>query len=149
MVIGDGADNPGGGAPSDATFVARALLDAVRPGGAWAGARAAVGALYDPETVRRASEVGVGGSASFALGGRHGWASGEPLVVDARVVELTDGHVICTSMRKGHALEFGPCARLDVGSLSIVVCSRRAASVRPGDSFCSTTSTRRRATSWR
>ncbi len=126
VVISDFADNPGGGAPSDATFVARALLNAVRAGGAWAGARAAVGALYDPETVRRASEVGVGGSASFAVGGRHGWASGTPLVVDARVAALTDGHVICTSMRKGHALEFGPCARLDVGSLSIVVCSRRA-----------------------
>jgi microcystin degradation protein MlrC len=126
VVISDFADNPGGGAPSDATFVARALLNAVRAGGAWAGARAAVGALYDPETVRRASEVGVGGSASFAVGGRHGWASGEPLEVEARVAALTDGHVICTSMRKGHALEFGPCARLDVSSLSIVVCSRRA-----------------------
>lgn len=126
VVIGDGADNPGGGAPGDATFVARALLDAVREGGAWAGARAAVGAIYDPETVRRASEVGVGGSARFAVGGKHGWASGAPLEVEARVAKLTDGHVICTSMRKGHALEFGPCARLDVGSLSLVACSRRA-----------------------
>ncbi len=120
VVIGDTADNPGVGGPGDATFVARALLAGL------GGLRGAVGTIHDPATVAQAVALGVGATGRFAIGGRHGWASGEPLEVEARVVALTDGRIVNTSMRRGSALDYGPSARLDAGPLSIVVTSRRA-----------------------
>jgi microcystin degradation protein MlrC len=44
VVLADGSDNPGGGAPCDGTVILPALLDE-------GAASAVVGVLYDPETV--------------------------------------------------------------------------------------------------
>ncbi|MSP48347.1 MAG: M81 family peptidase [Alphaproteobacteria bacterium] len=83
VVIGDVADNAGGGAPSDSTFVLRSLLKR--------GVRsAAVGCFWDPGAVALAEEVGVGGRLQLRLGGKIGTVSGDPLDLDVTVIGLKD-----------------------------------------------------------
>lgn len=79
VVLADVADNPGGGAACDSTFVLRALLQhGVRD--------AALAMLWDPAAVALATAAGAGARLRLRLGGRHGPVSGEPLDVDAEVL---------------------------------------------------------------
>jgi microcystin degradation protein MlrC len=78
LVMADVADNPGGGAPSDSTFVLRALIDA--------GVRdVAIGMLFDPEAVQACHQVGVGGRLALRVGGKISRFSGEPVDLDVEV----------------------------------------------------------------
>lgn len=80
-VIADMADNPGGGAPSDSTFIlAQLLARGVRD--------AAVAYLWDPVAVDLAFAAGEGSRLPLRIGGKVGPQSGEPLDVDATVVAL-------------------------------------------------------------
>ena len=67
VVVADQADNAGGGAPSDSTFVLRALLER--------GVRdAALGMMWDPIAVKVAMSAGEGaetGSAAWRQDGTH------------------------------------------------------------------------------
>jgi microcystin degradation protein MlrC len=117
VVIGDGTDNPGSGAPGDSTYLLSALLDS--------GARAAFATLHDPAAVATAVAAGAGAEVSLELGGRHGWASGPPLPVRAAVRSITDGRVVQQSMRRGKTLEFGLSVGLRIGSLDVIVTSDR------------------------
>lgn len=71
-VLADWADNPGGGAPSDATFILRAILDRGLT-------RVALGLFFDPELVQRCFAAGVGGKIAGKLGGTAGMFSGAPV----------------------------------------------------------------------
>jgi microcystin degradation protein MlrC len=79
VVIADGSDNPGGGAASDSTFLLRALLERKI-------ANAALGMIWDPESVAIAARAGVGHEVELSLGGKNGPMSGEPLNVKATVL---------------------------------------------------------------
>ena len=81
LVLADVADNAGGGAASDSTFVLEAMLARGLEG-------AAIGMIWDPMAVRLAFEVGLGASLAIRLGGKLGPLSGRPLDVRARVVGL-------------------------------------------------------------
>ncbi|PPK64837.1 M81 family metallopeptidase [Actinokineospora auranticolor] len=118
VVIGDGTDNPGCGAPGDGTYLLRALLDH--------DARACFATIHDPAAVSAAIAAGVGARVPVALGGRHGWASGPPVEAEALVRSITDGRVVQQAMRRGKALDFGRCARLRVGTVDVVVATRRS-----------------------
>ena len=77
VVIADFADNAGGGAPADATFVLREVLDK--------GLRdVAMGIFFDPVVTRMCQDAGVGASMQVRLGGKIGPMSGDP--VDLNVV---------------------------------------------------------------
>lgn len=117
VIIGDATDNPGCGALGDSTYLLSALLDS--------GARACLATLHDPAAVTAAIAAGVGTEISLELGGRHGWASGPPLVARAQVRAITDGRVVQQSMRRGKTLEFGASARLQIGRLDVIVSSAR------------------------
>lgn len=117
VVIGDGTDNPGSGAPGDSTYLLRALLDT--------GARACLATLHDPAAVVAAAAAGAGAQIDVAVGGRHGWASGPAVPVHATVRSITDGRVIQQNMRRGKLLEFGLSARLEAGRVDIIVSSMR------------------------
>lgn len=81
VVLADSADNPGGGAACDSTFVLRALLER--------GVRdAALGMIWDPQAVRIASDAGVGARLPLRIGGKVGPASGEPVDVLAEVLAV-------------------------------------------------------------
>ncbi len=81
VVLADSADNPGGGAPGDSTYVLEALL--ARKAGP-----AALGPLYDPMAVRFCFDVGVGARINLRIGGKTGPSSGKPLDLDVEVRHL-------------------------------------------------------------
>jgi len=116
VVLADAADNAGGGAPSDATFVLRRLVER--------GVDSAVlGPLWDPVAVSIAHEAGVGARLSMRLGGKLGPVSGDPL--DAAVVVrglLRDARVPGLS---GSEDALGDCALLAIGGVEVVANARR------------------------
>ncbi|MCP5367642.1 MAG: M81 family metallopeptidase [Hyphomicrobiales bacterium] len=84
LVLADVSDNAGGGAPSDSTFLLRAVLDR--------GLTDVVAGIYwDPVAVRFCVEAGEGARLDLRLGGKCGPVSGAPLDLEVRVMKiLTD-----------------------------------------------------------
>jgi microcystin degradation protein MlrC len=76
VVFADVADNAGGGAPSDSTFLLRAVLDRQID-------NVLSGLYWDPVAVRICEEAGEGASLDLRIGGKCGPTSGDP--VDLRV----------------------------------------------------------------
>jgi len=72
MVIADRADNAGGGAMSDSTFVLRRLVERGIGG-------VALGAFWDPGAVRCCVDAGTGARFALRVGGKCGPASGDPV----------------------------------------------------------------------
>lgn len=109
LALADVADNPGGGGSGDTTELLRALVAAECRG-------VAVAALWDPATVARAFDVGVGNEAEFRIGGRAEPRYGVPAAVRARVRALTDGRFIARGpMGRGMVWHMGPTAVLEIG----------------------------------
>ena len=84
IVIADMSDNPGAGAPGDATFVLAALLDA-------GIGNVASGLYYDPDVVAAATDAGVGASITATLGGKLEPMSGQPISMDLSVMAIRSG----------------------------------------------------------
>ncbi len=81
VVLADVADNAGGGAPSDATFVLRRILER--------GIGNLLNGLYwDPVAVRFCIEAGVGATLALRIGGKCGPSSGEPLDLTVTVMGI-------------------------------------------------------------
>lgn len=115
-VLADPADNPGGGARGDSTFVLRALLDS--------GARGLlVGGIVDPVAVARSAEAGVGARFVATIGGRHGPVSGAPVMAPGEVMAVKSGH---HQTGFGSPMALGPSCwlRLD-GRVDVVLISAR------------------------
>ena len=72
LVLADTADNPGGGAAGDSTFLLRHLIER-KVGGV------AIAPFWDPLATHAASEAGVGARLRIRLGGKMGPASGDPV----------------------------------------------------------------------
>ncbi len=81
VVIADSADNPGGGAPSDATYLLRALMEA-------GVTDIAAGLFWDPEAVQLCEAAGVGAHISLQVGGKACNLSGDPLDLEVEVTGL-------------------------------------------------------------
>ncbi|QBE65407.1 M81 family metallopeptidase [Pseudoduganella lutea] len=79
VVLADGADNPGGGAAGDSTFVLRALLDRGID-------NAALGMIWDPQAAAIAADAGAGARLPLRIGGKVGPRSGAPVDVEAEVL---------------------------------------------------------------
>jgi microcystin degradation protein MlrC len=87
VVIADQADNAGGGAPSDSTFVLRRLIERRIEG-------AALAMMWDPIAHHLARSAGPGARMALRLGGKMGPTSGDPLDLDVTVVALVDDLVV-------------------------------------------------------
>ena len=119
VILADGSDNPGGGAPCDGTVALDALIAGEFRGGV-------VGVLYDPETVQRAHELGVGAEAEFQIGGKTDSFHGSTVVANAKVTRLGDGKFTFRGpMMRGCRGNLGPMAVLKIGGVEVVVASRR------------------------
>jgi microcystin degradation protein MlrC len=81
VVIGDVADNAGGGAPSDATFFLRCLLDREVQ-------HATVATIWDPTAVRFCMDAGEGGRLRLRVGGKCGPESGDPVDLPVTVMKI-------------------------------------------------------------
>ena len=78
VVIADMADNAGGGAPADSTFVLREILKRELRG-------VSMAIFYDPSVVRLCADAGINAKLPVRLGGKHGPASGDPVDLNVTV----------------------------------------------------------------
>ena len=116
VVLADSADNPGGGAASESTFMLRRMLE--RGVG-----NAALGPMWDPGAVRIAFDAGVGAKLAMRVGGKVSPASGDP--VDA---EFTVKALFADMSQTGLAgtpMSMGDCALVETGGIEVVLVSLR------------------------
>lgn len=116
VVIADGADNAGGGAPSDATFMLRRLVER--------GIELAIiGPLWDPIAVALAFDAGEGAMLPLRIGGKIGPVSGAPLDAVVKVVALRRDAAM-TGL-SGTREPMGDAALVAIGGVEVVLNSRR------------------------
>jgi len=116
IVLADGADNPGGGAPGDSTFILRRLIER--------GIRnAAVGPLSDPGAVKIAFDAGVGATLPLRIGGKTSPSSGQPLDLNCTVKALIE-NMNMTGVG-GEASPLGDCVLVESSGIEIVLSSLR------------------------
>jgi len=99
-VLADVADNPGGGAPGDSTFILRRLVER-------RVANAAIGALWDLGAVHACKSAGVGARMALRIGGKCGPASGLPLDLEVTVRAIVLEH---SQSALGARERLGDCA---------------------------------------
>ena len=121
VVLSDSADNAGGGAASDSTFVLRRLV-------ARGIGSVALGPLWDPLAVRIATEAGVGATLDLRIGGKVSPLSGDPMDLHCEVLALRPG-MVQTGLG-GTPQPMGDCALVRVtsvdGGIDIVLNSVRS-----------------------
>lgn len=81
VVLADVTDNPGGGAPGDATFILRRILE--RSIG-----NVVSGLYWDPMAVRFCRDAGEGATLDLRVGGKCGPSSGDPLDLKVTVKKI-------------------------------------------------------------
>jgi microcystin degradation protein MlrC len=111
-VIADSADNAGGGAASDSTFMLRRLIERGIRG-------AALGPLWDPGAVRIAFEAGLGATLPMRLGGKVSALSGDPLDTTCTVLGLQRDMIM--SGLSGTPTAMGDCALVDADGVRVVL----------------------------
>ena len=116
VVLADGADNPGGGAPGDSTFILQRLLER-------GITNAVVGPLWDPVAARIAFEAGAGATLNLRIGGKIGPLSGAPL--DLRVtVQAVQPELMMTGLADTPTA-MGDSAVVRCQGVDILLCSLR------------------------
>lgn len=121
VVLADTADNAGGGAPSDSTFVLARLLERRVE-------RACLGPLWDPVAVRFCHLAGPGARLSLRLGGKVGPISGPPLDVEAEIVAVAEG----ARQRFGPGwTQLGDVAAIRVGGIEVLLNATRTQAFDP------------------
>ena len=116
VVLADSADNAGGGAPGDSTFILRRVLEQGNDS-------VAIGPLYDPMAVQLAFEAGVGARLQMRIGGKVGPVSGDP--VDAMCTVKALKRTMMMSGLAGTTTPLGDCALIDIGGVEVVLISVR------------------------
>lgn len=116
VVLADSADNAGGGAPGDSTFILRRLLERQIDS-------VALGPLYDPMAVRLAFEAGIGAQLPMRIGGKVGPVSGDPVDALCNVMALHPAMMM--SGLAGTTAPLGDCALVDIQGVEVVLVSVR------------------------
>ncbi len=116
LIIADYADNPGAGGYGDSTELLRALLDA-------GVSNACFAPMVDGSTVQLLRTAVVGEKMQITLGGKTDPDfGGGPLIVEAELVSLSNGHFIGDGpMIHGLHGSFGPSAVIRVAGIEILV----------------------------
>jgi microcystin degradation protein MlrC len=120
VVVADQSDNIGGGAPGDATFALRWLIEH--------DARdVAMAIFYDPEVVKIARKAGAGARVPVRLGGKMGPASGDPVDLEATVVAIAENYMHAWPQQVGDPILYraGTVVALRTVGIDIVVASER------------------------
>ena len=123
VVLFDVGDNVGGGSPGDSTFI----LHAARR----LGITELLQAVCDPQAVKLAQKVGVGGRLQASLGGKSDAMHGDPFPVQGVVTALSDGRYEETGPTHGGFRFFnnGPsCAMRTDDGFTLIVTSLAAGS---------------------
>lgn len=119
VILADVADNPGGGANGNTTYILEGLVRA--------GARGAVlGIFNDPALAEEARHLGEGATFRAVFNRVPPDGFSQTFAAEARVVRLRDGD--CVGRRgfyAGRRLNLGTTALLDLGGVQVVVISIR------------------------
>jgi microcystin degradation protein MlrC len=116
VVVGDGSDNPGGGAPGDATYVLKRIMER-------GIMDTCLGPLWDPGSVRIAFDADVGARLALRVGGKIGPLSGDP--VDATwEVRALKRDMVMTGLA-GTPARLGDCALVACNGVEVVLTSYR------------------------
>ncbi|MFA5646461.1 MAG: M81 family metallopeptidase [Candidatus Ratteibacteria bacterium] len=119
VILSDGSDNPGGGAPCDGTTILQEFINHNVQ-------NAVIAIIVDPESVAKAVEAGVGNNVTLHLGGKTDNKHGAPVHLTAYVKLLSDGTFIPEGpMNKGVLHNMGRTAVLVKDGIEIVVTERR------------------------
>ena len=121
IVLADTSDNAGGGAPSDATFLLRRLLEQ-------GVGEVALGPFWDPVAVGFCRLAGVGARLRLRLGGKVGPISGEPLDVEAEVLHLAAG---ARQRFSGGWTQLGDVAAVRIGGIEVLLNATRTQAFDP------------------
>lgn len=121
VVVADVSDNPGGGAPGDATFLLEELLAAQVP--------AAFGPLWDPFAVSQVCKAGPGAKLQIRVGGKVGATSGKP--VDLHATVLATSPRLVTRGVGGYEVSYGASAAIRADSVVIVITAEREQAMDP------------------
>lgn len=116
VVLGDGSDNAGGGAPSDSTFILRRLMQ--RGVG-----NVCLGPLWDMVAVRIAFDAGAGARIPLRIGGKIGPLSGDP-VDGIWEVKALKRDMTMTGLA-GTPAKLGDCALVACDGIDVVLTSFR------------------------
>ncbi|MEZ5568651.1 MAG: MlrC C-terminal domain-containing protein [Halioglobus sp.] len=116
-MIADAADNPGAGCGGDSTWLLHALLESGVSG-------AALGMVYDPNSMKRILAAGEGQVVALQLGGYSGALAGPPLVGQFEVLCIRVNASI-DAMPGYPPIEVGPLAAVRMGGIDIVVSAYR------------------------
>ena len=120
VVIADSADNPGGGAAGDSTFVLRRIVGR--------GIKAvALGPMWDPGAVRIAFEAGVGARLGLRIGGKVSPLSGDPIDLDCTVKAL-HAQMRMSSLSNTQQ-NLGDCALVEANGVEIVLITLRSQAI--------------------
>lgn len=120
VVLADSADGTGSGSPGDSTAILRELLRCGTE-------RRCYLTVVDPETVARATEVGVGNLAEFAIGGKIDTRHHAPVCATARVKLLGDGEFTFKGPQfTGATHHMGRTAVLAIGGIRVVAMEKPA-----------------------
>ena len=133
VILVDHGDNCGAGGPQDNMEV---LEEVLRLG----FEDMAAGPIWDPDSVARMIDAGVGAEVTLQLGGKTDSPAmalpGRPIPVSGTVRCITDGRFVVTGpMATGSPMNMGRTAVLRTGSVDIVVSERRH---EPFDTGCFT-----------
>ena len=121
VVIADTADNPGGGAPGDATFGLREVISRGLT-------RVAIGPFYDPMALGIAFDAGEGSIVNLRIGGKLSVTSGLPVDVRATVRKLVRN---AQQTFAGQLEPMGDAACISFDGIDMVVTSQRCQAFGP------------------
>ncbi|MGV2861866.1 M81 family metallopeptidase [Achromobacter sp. AGC39] len=116
VVLADRPDNPGSGAPGDATFVLQRVLER-------GVTNVALGPMWDPVAARIAFDAGVGAELALRIGGKVGPLSGDP--VDLRCTVLAVKAELVMTGLSGAPAPMGDCVLVQAQGVQIVLTSVR------------------------
>lgn len=116
VVLADVADNPGGGAPGDSTFILTHLIE--RGIG-----DVALGCLWDPVAAAMAADAGPGATLPLRVGGKVAPFSGLPVDIIATVRAVKEDH--WQTSVGGEPAPLGLSVWITAAGIDIVLCSIR------------------------
>ena len=125
IILADVADNPGGGARGNTTWLLQALKKAGVEG-------VVFGVFNDAALAAEAHRLGEGASFTAHFNTKETHEFSKPFSCEAKVMKLTDGkYVGRRGVLKGVSADMGPSALLDIGGIRIVVITIRCQCMDP------------------
>ncbi len=125
VVIADVSDNSGGGAPSDSTFMLKALLERGIED-------VAIGCIWDPIVVAVVMAAGKGATLDLRIGGKMGPMSGDPVDVKAEVLQLAPDAIQHFGNEGSQmVVELGDSVAIRTQGIDIVMISKRTQTFTP------------------